>query len=227
MSTSVSDSFERHFISHGSKVPLKCIMRSGGIQRMRKLVMLCSGIVFVILTLSTPAAQAQIWAPDHKPLELGIGFQYSHYNVSGIQFHNLGEDASFTYHVIDPLTGAGARLTGSIEGAVSAGFDGHATGFSSPANAKSLFVGGGPHIALESPSRYVPWVHLLVGLDHLGLSPGNQNAFGFMGGGGLDVRLIGPISWRVQGDYLGTHFKAPAWVQSNYSFGTGVVFTFR
>jgi hypothetical protein len=194
---------------------------------MPKFLIFFAGILFLLLTLSVPAAHAQIWAPDHKPLELGVGFQYSHYNVLGTQFNNFGENASFTYHVIDPLTGAGARLTGSIEGAVAAGFAGHPSGFSSPVNAKSLFVGGGPHVALESPSRYVPWVHLLVGLDRLQLTSGSRNAFGFMGGGGIDVKVAGPISWRVQADYLGTHFKSPAWVQSNYSFGTGVVLTFR
>jgi hypothetical protein len=194
---------------------------------MQKIFTLCGGMLLVLLTLSAPAAHAQIWAPDHKPLELGIGFQYSHYNLGGTQFHNLGENASFTYHIIDPLTGAGARITGSIEGAVSAGFAGHPTGFATPVNAKSLFVGGGPHVALESPSRYTPWVHLLVGLDRILLTSGDQNAFGFMGGGGMDVQVAGPISWRVQADYLGTHFKTPSWLQSNYSFGTGVVFTFR
>ncbi len=194
---------------------------------MRKLLMLFSGILFLSLALSAPAAQAQIWAPDHKPLELGLGFQYTHYDLSGTQFHNLGENASFTYHIIDPLTGAGARLTGSIEGAVAVGFDGHPSGFSTPVNAKSLFIGGGPHVALESPSRYTPWIHLLVGLDHLQMTSGNRNAFGFMGGGGLDVKVLGPLSWRVQADYLGTHFKSSAWLQNNYSFGSGVVFTFR
>jgi hypothetical protein len=194
---------------------------------MRKLLKLCSGILVFSFALSAPAAHAQIWAPDHKPLELGVGFQYTHYNIGGTQFHNLGEDASFTYHIIDPLTGAGARLTGSIEGAVIAGFAGHPSGFSQQVNAKSLFLGGGPHVALESPSRYVPWVHLLFGLDRVLLTGGNNNAFAFLGGGGVDIKLAGPISWRVQADYLGTHFKTPAWVQSNYSFGTGVVFTFR
>ena len=216
MSTSVSDSFERHFISHGSRVPLKCIMRSGGIQRMRKLVMLCSGIVFVILTLSAACRPS----PDlgARPQTFGtwdwlpiLALQCVRNSIS-----QPWRDASFTYHVIDPLTGAGARLTGSIEGAVSAGFDGHATGFSSPANAKSLFVGGGPHIALESPSRYVPWVQLAGGFGSFGTFTRESKRFWFMGRGRSGRAIdIGPISWRVQGDYLGTHFKAPARVQSN------------
>jgi hypothetical protein len=194
---------------------------------MRKLLQLFGGILLLSLTLSAPAAHAQIWAPDHKPLELGLGFQYSHYDINGTKFNNYGEDASFTYHIIDPLTGAGARITGSIEGAVMAGFGGHPTVFSQQINAKSLFVGGGPHIAIESPSRYTPWVHLLVGLDRVLLTAGNRNAFGFVGGGGLDVKLVGPISWRVQADYLGTHFKSTTWLQNNYSVGSGIVLTFR
>jgi hypothetical protein len=194
---------------------------------MRTLLKLCCGILFLSLTLSAPVAHAQIWAPDHKPLELGLGFNYSHYNISGTQFHNLGEDASFTYHIIDPLTGAGARITGSIEGAVVSGFEGHPTVSGTTVNAKSLFLGGGPHVALESPSRVTPWVHLLVGLDRVLVTSGNRNAFAFMGGGGVDYKVAGPISWRVQADYLGTHFKGSSWIQTNYSIGTGVVFTFR
>jgi hypothetical protein len=195
---------------------------------MRKLLILCGGILFLSLTLSVPAAHAQIWEPDHKPVQIGIGYQYSHYNVLGTTFHNHGENASFAYHVFDPLTGASSRITASIEATLASGFGGHASGFPSTVEAKSVFLGGGPHLALENQSRIEPWVHVLVGLDHLRFSQtgtlGTENAFGFMGGGGVDVKLAGPVSWRVQADYLGTHFKS--WIQSNYSFGTGLVFTF-
>jgi hypothetical protein len=195
---------------------------------MRKLLVLCSGILFLSLTSSAPSAHAQIWAPDHGPIQIGIGYQYSHYDVLGTTFHNHGENATFAYHVFDPLTGATSRITAALEGTVASGFGGHATGFPPSVEAKSVFLGGGPHLALESSSRLEPWVHLLVGLDHLRFTQtstlGTANAFGFMAGGGVDVKLAGPIAWRVQADYLGTHFSS--WIQSNYSFGTGLVINF-
>ncbi|HVA94658.1 MAG TPA: hypothetical protein VNI36_07115 [Candidatus Dormibacteraeota bacterium] len=195
---------------------------------MRKLLILSCGILFLSLTLSAPSAHAQIWAPEHGPIQIGIGYQYSHYNVLGTTFHNHGLNTTFAYHVFDPLTGASRRITASLEGTVASGFEGHATGFSSNVEAKSLFVGGGPHLALESESRLEPWVHVLVGLDHLRFTQtstlGTANAFGFMAGGGVDFRLNGPIAWRVQADYLGTRFST--WIQSNYSFGTGLVINF-
>jgi hypothetical protein len=194
---------------------------------MRKLLVLYSAISFLLLISTAPSIHAQIWEPDHGPAQIGIGYQYSHYNVFGRKFHNNGESATFAYHLFDPLTGATSRITAALEGTVTTGFGGHTTGF--PAlEAKSVFVGGGPHVALESNSRLEPWVHLLLGLDHLRFTQtstlGTRNAFGFMVGGGVDVRLARPLAWRVQADYLGTHFSS--WIQSNYSVGTGFVIRF-
>ena len=195
---------------------------------MRKLLILSSGILLLTLALSVPSAHAQIWEPNHSPIQIGIGYQYSNYSALGTKFHNHGENVTFAYHLFDPLTGASSRITASLEGALATGFNGHASGFPSSVDAKSMFLGGGPHLTLESSSRFEPWVHLLVGLDHLRFTQtstlGTENAFGFLAGGGVDIKLAGPVAWRVQADYLGTHFSS--WIQSNYSFGTGVVFNF-
>jgi hypothetical protein len=183
--------------------------------------------LFLLFTSAAPSARAQIWQPEYGPLQVGVGYQYSHYNVFGRSFHNNGESATFAYRVFDPLTGASSRISAAIEGTVMIGLGGHTSGF--PAlDAKSIFVGGGPHLTLENKSRVEPWVHVLVGLDHLRFTQtstiGSNNAFGFVAGGGADVTLGGRLAWRIQGDYIGTHFQS--WIQSNYSIGTGLVVRF-
>jgi opacity protein-like surface antigen len=93
---------------------------------------------------------------------------------------------------------------------------------------KTLFAGAGPHVALENTTRFEPWIHGLIGLEHFrltqGATLGSNSTLGYMVGGGLDFRITPKIFWRVQGDYLGTRFQSA--LQSNYSTGTGIVLYF-
>ena len=43
-------------------------------------------------------------------------------------------------------------------------------------------------------------------------------------GAGLDFKVGRQIYWRIQGDYLGTHYQSD--LQSNWSVGTGLMFNF-
>jgi hypothetical protein len=45
-----------------------------------------------------------------------------------------------------------------------------------------------------------------------------------MAGGGLDFKVLPRVYWRMQGDYIGTHFQSD--LQSNFSVGTGLVIYF-
>ena len=72
-----------------------------------------------------------------------------------------------------------------VEGAVAIGFGN--TGTPQNLTAKSLFVGGGPHVAVYNKSRFEPWAHALVGLQHFRFTQatgllGSNSTFGFMGG---------------------------------------------
>jgi hypothetical protein len=176
------------------------------------------------LDTSSPAGEAAApgtsYPSDRAPWQLGTGFQFQHYNVLGQTFHNSGFHTEVTRYLNDWL---------GLEGAVAGGF-GH-TGAPLNIVAKSLFVGGGPLISAHNNSRYEPWAHVLVGLQHfrfalsnnvVGL--GSNSALGFMGGGGVDLKLGRGISWRFQADYIGTRFLSA--MQANFSFGSGVVFNF-
>ena len=193
---------------------------------MRKLPVLSGGMLFLIIIFTAPSAHGQIFQPDRGPYQFGFGYQYQHYNVLGQKFHDNGYNADFSVHVVDWITGASLRLAVAAEGTAVMGF-GH-TGGTPNLDAKSLFIGGGPHVSIESGSRIEPWLHVLPGLQHFRFTQsstvGSNSAFGFMAGGGLDFRLNQRVYWRIQADYIGTHFHSSE--QSNFSVGSGIVLHF-
>lgn len=204
--------------------------------RMCRFIVLCGAILCVWLTAAVPSfagpctEQSEapgIFVPTRDCFELGIGYQYQHFDVLGSEFHNNDYNANFDMHLFDLVTGADGRLTVGVEGAATAGFGGN-TGGNPSLKVKSLFLGAGPHLAIENKSRFEPWVHGLVGWEHLRFTQtatlGSNSALGYMVGGGVDIRLTPQLYWRFQADYLGTHFQSS--LQSNYSTGSGIVFHF-
>ncbi|HWF13201.1 MAG TPA: hypothetical protein VG272_05660 [Candidatus Acidoferrales bacterium] len=203
---------------------------------MRKLTILCVALFCLSLTASaqdspaafdtaSPASEA-VPAPapapllpsDRDPWQVGLGFQYLQFNVLGVRFHD------FAYKV------DGTRYLNNwfgVEGAVIAGF-GHVEG-APKVDAKSLFLGGGPHISVYNSRHLEPWVHALVGWEHLrftqGATLGADSHAAFYAGGGVDYKISATrLFWRVQGDYIGTNFGPK--LSTNYAFGTGVVINF-
>jgi hypothetical protein len=201
-----------------------------------RLIAICVAISFLILSsaVSSWAGPCKedneapgIFVPDRGCFNLGIGYQYQHMNEFGSTFHTNGYSADFGMHLIDLVTGGDGRVTLGVEGAITAGFDGH-TGGSNSLAVKTLFAGAGPHVALENTTRFEPWIHGLIGLEHFrltqGATLGSNSTLGYMVGGGVDFRIAPKIFWRVQGDYVGTRFQSA--LQSNYSTGTGIVLYF-
>jgi hypothetical protein len=168
-----------------------------------------------------------VYVPDEGCFALGVGYQYQHFNVFGTSFHNNDYTVNLTMHLFNLVYGANGRLTLGVEGALNAGFGGKTNGNPS-LDAKSLFVGAGPHLAIPNRSRFEPWVHGLVGWQHFRFTQtdvlGSNSALGFIVGGGVDIRIAPRAYWRVEGDYVGTTFQSS--IQSNYGFGTGLVLYF-
>jgi hypothetical protein len=203
---------------------------------MRKILLCCASALCLSFIAVKPSVAGPcspdaneaptIYAPDRGCLDVAFGYQYQHYDVFGRSFSNNGYNVDAGLHLFDWLTGGEGRLTVGAEGTTVFGF-GH-TGGSPDLEAKSLFVGGGGHIAIQSRSRLEPWVHVLVGLEHFRFTQtntiGSNSTFGFMGGGGLDIKVNRGMYWRVQADYLGTTLQSNE--QSNYSVGTGVIIYF-
>jgi hypothetical protein len=200
---------------------------------MRKLLILCAALISISLTASAqdstagfdaaspasePAAPASLIPADRDPWQLGVGFQYLHYDELGLNFHNLGYQADITRYFNNWF---------GVEGTLITGF-GHA-GSNPSIDAKSLFLGGGAHVSIFNTNHLEPWAHILVGWDHLRFTQaatyGSNSHAAFFAGGGLDYKIGGGrIYWRVQGDYIGTNFGPKT--TADYAFGTGLVFNF-
>jgi hypothetical protein len=195
---------------------------------MSKVRLLCGTLLLSILAIPSAHAQSQplIFEPDHGRFQIGAGYQYQHFGVLGQTFHTHGYNTDVSVHVFDWITGASLRVAVAAEGTAVFGF-GHLPGTPTQ-DAKSLFLGGGPHVSIQSDARIEPWIHALPGWERFRFSQtstlGSNSAFGFMAGAGLDFRLAPRAYWRVQGDYIGTHFQSG--LQSNYSIGSGLIIYF-
>jgi hypothetical protein len=199
---------------------------------MRKFLVLCAAFFCLSLTAaaqdstaafdasspaSEPAAPASLIPAERTPWQLGVGFEYLHFKILGQSFHNLGYNAAVTRYLNNWF---------GVEGTVVAGF-GH-TGSNPSLDAKSFFIGGGPHIAVYNAGRVEPWFHVIAGWERFRFTQtstlGAEAALGFLAGGGVDYKLGGRAYWRVQGDYIGSRFGGK--IQTNYSVGTGFVLNF-
>lgn len=167
---------------------------------------------------SEAAPQFPLTPSERDPWQLGGGFVYSHYNVLGTSFHDFGFRADITRYV---------NRWFAIEGTAVTGF-GHSGGTPN-LDAKSVFVGGGPHVSLISTSHFEPWVHVIGGWEHFRFTQtdtlGSQSHIAFLAGGGLDYKIKeSRIYWRVQADFIG--LKLNNTVQGDYAVGTGLVLNF-
>jgi hypothetical protein len=200
---------------------------------MRKLTILCAALFCLSLTASAqdstaafdaaspasePAAPASLIPADRDPWQVGVGFQYAHYSVLGLKFHDLGYQANVTRYFSNWF---------GVEGTAISGFGN--TGGSPSADAKSLFLGGGAHVSVYNSNHWEPWVHVLVGWERFRFTQAatygiNAHA-AFLAGGGLDYKIrAGRIYWRIQGDFIGTNLGPN--LAPNYSIGTGLVLNF-
>ncbi len=74
-------------------------------------------------------------------------------------------------------------------------------------NNTSYFIGGGPRLTLRNP-QFQPFIHGLVGLQHLNFSPLNtsNNGVAIKAGGGFDIPFSKHIGIRLlEADYVWSH----------------------
>jgi hypothetical protein len=151
------------------------------------------------------------------PWQVEVGYQYNALNIRGAfpTFSTSGVNGSVT-RFLDRGFG--------IEGEVGLGLGTAAPGMT----AWALFAGGGPRFALRTRKRYEPWVHGLIGFEHLGFqslpAPFGSNALAWMAGGGVDYRFGSGWAVRGQADYLGTDFGGA--FQRNLQIVGGLVWNF-
>ncbi len=83
----------------------------------------------------------------------------------------------------------------------------------------------GPRVSV-SVGKFRPFAEALFGGAHVNLNNGggSDTSFATAIGGGLDYKIIRPIAWRFQGDYVQTRFFDTT--QNNVRISTGIVLRF-
>jgi opacity protein-like surface antigen len=181
-----------------------------------------TAVVFVSLIFSA-AASAQV------PTSGNIFFGYSYYNtdLSSIDRANTnGWEASLEGKVA-PFIGLVADFDGHYG---SQSFSGTVCGLScSPvafsANVTEQNFIFGPRVSF-SVGKFRPFAEALFGAAHVNVNNGvgSDTSFATAIGGGLDYKIIRPVAWRFQGDYVQTRFFGTT--QNNVRISTGIVFRF-
>jgi len=158
----------------------------------------------------------------YAPWQIAVGYQYNRDNLLGSPFNTHGVNFSLTRYF--------GRWLG-VEAQAGVGFMGNTGQTTVPPNldAKSLFVGVGPRLAFRNRSRFEPWVHLLVGLEHFRFSQtagilGSNNALAGPAGGGVDVYLSPHIAFRGEADAVGSRFFSTN--QRSFQIVGGLVYNF-
>lgn len=83
----------------------------------------------------------------------------------------------------------------------------------------------GPRVSF-SVGKFRPFAEGLFGGAHVNVNSGVGSDYSFATalGGGLDYKIIRPVAWRFQGDYVQTRFFGAT--QNNVRVSTGIVFRF-
>ena len=156
------------------------------------------------------------------PRQFAVGYQYNRDNLTGSPFNTHGVNFSLTRFF--------GRWFG-VEAQAGAGFLGNTGQTTVPPNldAKSIFAGVGPKLALRNHSRIEPWIHVLVGLEHFRFSQtagvlGSNNALAGPAGGGIDVYLSPHFAFRGEADAVGSRFFSTN--QRSFQVVGGLVYNF-
>jgi hypothetical protein len=182
---------------------------------MRKL-----GLILLGLLLFAGLASAQI------PTSGNVFFGYSYYNTD---LSSLGRSG---------LNG----WTGSLEGKVLpwVGFVADVSGVYGSENIPILCPGPpcpsvsisahqenalfGPRVSF-SVGKFRPFAEALFGAGHINTNgAGSDTSFATALGGGLEYKIIRPVAWRFEGDYVQTRFFSAT--QNDVRLSTGIVLRF-
>ncbi len=164
---------------------------------MKKLMFVLSLVALLSLPISMMAA-------DYPKAEVFGGYSYQH--VEG-GFNLNGWNASVAGN-FNPWLGLVADLSGQYND-----FNSHSFLF-------------GPQLTYRGNDRVTPFAHVLIGaVHHSGGGIFSNTAFATAFGGGVDVKLKGPVAARlIQVDYIMTRFNGQTQNDARLSFG--LVFRF-
>jgi hypothetical protein len=195
---------------------------------------MCKVLVAVFMVVSFAGLTAA-----QVPTSGNVFFGYSYYNsklevdraslngwegsLEGKVFPHIGIVADFSGHYgsqdfpicpVVPVGGGGGSCA------------------STSASTHQLNVLFGPRLSV-SVGKWTPFGQALFGLAHIGSNGfGSDTAFATALGGGIDYRILKPVAWRFQLDYMRTQLSLPtsgappSSAQNNFRFSTGIVLRF-
>jgi hypothetical protein len=186
-------------------------------------------IIAIVILVSAGLASAQV------PTSGNVFFGYSYYNtdLSSIDRANTnGWEASVEGKVI-PFLGFvadfdshyGSQNFPSSCPVVPVGTGGGASPCSFNADVTEHNFLFGPRASF-SVGKFRPFAEVLFGAAHVDANNGvgSDTSFAAAVGGGLDYKIIRPVAWRFQGDFVQTRFFGAT--QNNVRLSTGIVFRF-
>lgn len=182
--------------------------------------------IAVALLLFTALANAQV--PTSGNIFVGYSFENadsSAFNLVGVSRPNLnGWEASLEGKVF-PAVGIVADFSGhygstNIQelppagGPINVNVTGH--------EEEVMF---GPRFSVPV-GKFRPFAEFEFGVGHINTDNGfgSNTSFAMAFGGGIDYRIVRPLAWRFEGDYVSTRFFGSS--QSDVRISTGLVFRF-
>ena len=188
--------------------------------------MRCKAVIIVgIFLLFAGLAAAQI------PTGGNVFFGYTYYNTKlSVSNGSLnGWEASLEGKLF-PLLGIVADITGHygsqhfpVVVECPAGVIPCGPG-SASANAHIYEAMFGPRLSVPV-GKFRPFAEFEIGVGHVTTNGfGSDTSYATAVGGGLDYKIVRPIAWRFQGDYVRTKFFGQT--DNNLRLSTGIVFRF-
>jgi opacity protein-like surface antigen len=184
-------------------------------------------VVFLLGIISTSSlALAQVPAGN-------VYFGYTYYNTDlSLKRGNLNGFQATLEGKLVPMLGIVADITGHYGSLEFPTFCSLCTGPTyASANAHQYEVMFGPRISIPA-GKFRPFAEAELGVGHVTESNSSNTVVGFGSatsyatalGGGLDYKIFGPVAWRLEADYVRTHFFSVG--QNNFRFSTGVSIRF-
>jgi len=185
----------------------------------------------MILALLTGVAAAQV--PNGN-----IYFGYTYYNTDlSLNRGDLNGFQATLEGKIVPMLGFVADFTGHYGSLNFPTFCSLCTApTTASANAHQYEAMFGPRVSFPA-GKFRPFAEFEVGVGHVTTNPsgtvaaanlilgfGSDTSYATALGGGLDYKIFSHVAWRLEGDYVRTHFFGTA--QDNYRFSTGIAVHF-
>ncbi len=198
----------------------------------------------ILLASLLLALTATGWAQVPSSGNVFFGYSYFNTNLFGNRTSANGWEASFEGKIV-PFLGMVADFDGHYSGTVNFP-ESDCSGIAcpvGPANGGIPQPGGylsanmleydflfGPRVSIPA-GRFRPFGEFLIGGAHMNAkatgtnsSFGTDNSFATAVGGGFDYRIIRPIAWRLQGDYIHTNLFGTG--ENDVRISTGIVLRF-